>query len=153
MPWLPQSLEWEAVGLQSEGLSPEESFRALTDRYRRQSQGGDKKSYALRDTVQRLQTFAGQKNKNLIWRDRNIPPGLVEFIIAALDAAKITDYPDFGENPSNFRRLMIKPAKAAEAKACINPLQEFQALQEPVTAKSCPSEETELERRLSKVFL
>jgi hypothetical protein len=154
MSWLPQSLEWEAVRLQSEGLSPEESFRTLRDRYERQSRGGGNESDALRNAVQRLQTFAGQKNKNLIWRNRNIPPDLIPFIIAALEAAEITHYPDFfGGNPSKFRRLMIKPVKATKAKARINSFEEFQALEEFVTAKSWPSEKTELERRLSKVFL
>ena len=119
-PRMPQALELEAVRLQSPGFSSEKFLNAckdLKDRYKRQSRAGRKKSYALRQTIHRLQTFAAEKNEKLVWDNRNIPIKLIQFVIAFLDAAGIRRYPSFENNPSRFRRLLLRPAPKRKARS------------------------------------
>jgi len=104
---LPTALEQEAGRLQLKGSDPVQSFIELDKRYRRLSRAGNKQSIALIQTVRRLQGFASNLDDKLTWRSRNIPPKLISFIIAALNAASI-NHPDFEDNPSKFRLLMIK---------------------------------------------
>jgi hypothetical protein len=132
--WLAQSLEQEVHRLQSEGLSAEESFRALRDRYRRESRVGHHASHALRDTIHRLQAFASGIDKRLKWRDRRSPPKLIPFIIAVLTAAKIK-HSGFVNNPSKLRRMMIKPPPGptvrAEKPSCAAPTHTETELEQP----------------------
>jgi hypothetical protein len=106
-PWLPAALEYEAARLQLNGTDPVQSFIELDKRYRQQSRGGNEQSFALIQTVHRLQGFASKVDEKLTWRSRNIPPKLISFVIAVLNAASIK-HPNFEDNPSKFRLLMIK---------------------------------------------
>jgi hypothetical protein len=107
-PWLAPSLEYEAARLQSQGLDPYQSYVELENKYRRQSRGGRCESFALMQTIHRLQDFASNLDDKLTWRIRRIPPKLIPFLIAFLEKAGI-DHPNFVTNPSKFRKLMLKP--------------------------------------------
>jgi hypothetical protein len=122
-------------------MSPDESFVILRDRNKSASGPGRDASYALVHTVHKLLALASHYAPDLTWTGRNIPPELITFLIATLDAAGIK-HPDFAENPSKFRQLMIKPPSKAERSRKLS------------TQPAGESElETELERRLSKTPL
>jgi hypothetical protein len=138
---LPQSLEQEAARLQAKGLSPEASFSALRDSYKRKSRTGRHESTALKHTVHRLQAFACEIDPALAWTDRRrIPPKLIPFITSVLEEAKIR-YPSFINNPAKFRRLMQRPARSATCKA------------HHLSGVDVTPAETEREDRLAKMFL
>ena len=48
---------------------------------------GRPKSWALRNTVQRLQVLAGQWNEGMVWKDGFVPSRLIDFLVRALHAA------------------------------------------------------------------
>jgi hypothetical protein len=117
-----QSLEHEVARLQlSTGRPLADCCRALEDHYRSKSKLGRNKTYALRNTIHRLQAFASAVDKELTWMDRrdtsspkrrakamgrNIPVDLIRFLTAVLDAAGIK-HPSYGGSPAKVRRLMI----------------------------------------------
>jgi hypothetical protein len=136
-PRLPQALEQEAARLQAAGALPDESFVVLRDRYKSASGPGRGASRALVHTVRRLQALASYYAPDLTWTRRDIPPELITFLVATLDAVEI-NHPDFGVNPSKFRRLMLKPPRK----------------QQGSRNRSAPRPpETELERQLLKTPL
>jgi hypothetical protein len=137
VPSLPQALEQEAWRLQALGLSRDESFGKLRDFHKQHSRAGRKASDALSFTVHALQAFAA--SKGLIWTEGRAPPKLIKFIAAVLRSAKIKDCKrELIENRSRFLDLLLKPTKS-------QPMRSAPA--------SMDRPETDLERRLSKVFL
>jgi hypothetical protein len=128
--WLPQSLEQEVMRLQlSTGGSFEDCCRELAKQYRSRSVVGRNETNALRNTVHALQAFVSGINDEIdekfTWKDRrknsdhtgrrrspttgrNIPPRLIPFLVAVLDAAGIK-HPSTETSLSKFRRLMAGP--------------------------------------------
>jgi hypothetical protein len=105
-PRLPPALEQEVEGQRA---PRREALIKLRDKYRR-PKAGAVASHALIHFVCRLQSMACQYAPRLAWSGRNIPGDLIRFIVEVLEATGIR-YPDiYGENPSKFRSLMIKPA-------------------------------------------
>jgi hypothetical protein len=106
---LPQALEQE-VHRSKATNSLEQRVATLREKYEKAASGhGRIRSYALTHLVQRLQLLASEHRQCLTWRGRNIPPELIGFIRATLDAAEIraAGY----DNPSKLRKHMIKPPK------------------------------------------
>ena len=109
LPWIAPALEQEAARLQqAKDLTVTESFNALKVRHARASGPGRIASDALICVVQRLQVLASEYAPKLTWTGRNVPPELKSFILEVLDAAGIK-YPRSEENPTRFRRLLIRP--------------------------------------------
>jgi hypothetical protein len=111
--------------LLSNGHSLADCCRELRDHYRSKSKLGRNKTFALRNTIHRLQAFVSAIDKKLTWMDpdtrketglkrrakatgRNIPGDLIRFLTAVLDVAEI-EHPSYENSPSKFRRLMIGP--------------------------------------------
>jgi hypothetical protein len=120
---LPPALADELMRRQqlSNGHSLADCCRELRDHYRSESKPGRNKTYALRNTVHRLQAFASSIDKELNWMSRrqasgpkrrakatgrNVPGDLIRFVISVLDAAGI-EHPSSEGSPSKFRRLMV----------------------------------------------
>jgi hypothetical protein len=138
VPSLPQALEQEAWRLQALGLSRDESFAKLRNFHKQHSRSGRKASDALSFTVHALQEFAA--SNGLTWTKGSAPPKLIKFIAAVLRSANIKKCGrELIENRSRFLDLLLKPTK--------KPAKKSSAL------GSVDSPETDLERRLSKVFL
>jgi hypothetical protein len=134
--WLPQSLEQEVMRLQlSTGSSFEDCCRELMKQYRSRSTPGRNETNALRNTIHALQAFASDIDSKFAWMDRrknsghmqrrrstttgrNIPPALIQFLVAVLDAACIK-HPDTADSPSKFRRLMARPPECKPIPAAI----------------------------------
>jgi hypothetical protein len=146
--WLAPSLEQEVMRLQlSTGRSWQRCCLELQRQYRHQSRLGPKTSDTLRYTIHRLQTFASGIDKKLTWRGGKIPPKLLSFLIAVLEAAGIK-HPDFDNNASKFRRLLCKPAPGSVAAIGLG-------MWLPRTGPPAvpTSVEIELERQASKLYL
>jgi hypothetical protein len=126
--WLPQSLEQEVKRLQLfTGRSFEDCCRELMKQYRSRSTPGHNETNALRNTIHALQAFVSDIDDKFAWMDRrkssghtrrrrstttgrNIPPALIPFLVAVLDAAKI-EHPSTEGSLSKFRRLMAGPRR------------------------------------------
>jgi len=148
-PWLPQSLEQEAVRAleaceREEGRELDhipqsrDDFAPLREQMKQMARRGSYKSGALQSTIHALQACAAQYNKKLIWdENRRAPPKrLVKFLVQVLRAANIK-HPDPGQNYSKFVSLMLRPRKPTKRQV------ERPTEQPP----------SEIERRLAKVFL
>jgi hypothetical protein len=143
LPWLPQSLEQEAVRELGHIPTSRNDFALLRKRTMRSVRRGRHKSWALRSTIHAIQACAATWNKKLIWdKNRRAPPErLLEFLVEVLRAARI-NHPNPETNRSKFIALMHRPKKQCPAGASGT---EKQAER--------PPEPSELERRLAKVFL
>jgi hypothetical protein len=137
-PWLPQSLEQEAVRELGHIPCSRADFALLRKQMMRGARPGLYESWALRNTIHALQACAAQYKKKLIWdENRRAPPKpLVKFLVQVLRAANIK-HPDPGQNYSKFVSLMLRPRKPTERQV------ERPTEQPP----------SEIERRLAKVFL
>jgi hypothetical protein len=142
LPWLPQSLEQEAVRELGHIPSSRKDFASLQGRKMRVARRGRYKSWALRNTVHALQACAATWNKKVFWSAGRAPPNrLLKFLVEVLSAAKIT-HPSPEMNRSKFIALMLRPKKQSSAGPSETERQ----------AENAP-EPSEVERRLAKVFL
>jgi hypothetical protein len=132
---LPQALEQEICRMQRQGDSIEQSVATLQEKYRKASHRGRIKSHALTRLIHRLQGLASEYRPCLTWRSRNVPPDLIRFIRATLAVAGIRHAG--GNNPSKFRKHMVKPAKTTKSPAKAPELEI----------------ESPLEQRLAKLYL
>jgi hypothetical protein len=144
-PWLPQSLEQEAIrilesleqealeqealeqeALEQEALEQEavrripssrDDFTLLQQEMKRRARRGGHESWALRNTIHALQACAATWNKNLIWdKNRRAPPKrLLNFLVQVLRAAKIK-HPNPETSYAKFVSLMLRPRKPTERK-------------------------------------
>jgi len=138
-PFLPQSLEQEAVRALGRIPQSRGDFALLRRKMMRMTRRGRYKSWALRNTIHALQACAATWSKNkLIWDESRRAPSkrLLKFIVQALGAANI-QHPDPEENYSKFVSLMLRPRKPTERQVERPPEQPL----------------SEAERRLAKVFL
>jgi hypothetical protein len=120
---LPPALAHELMRRQqlSNGHPLADCCREIRDHYRSKSKLGRNKTYALRNTIHRLQAFVSAIDKELTWMNRreasspkrrakatgrNVPGDLIRFVISVLDAAEIK-HPSNEGSPSKFRRLMV----------------------------------------------
>jgi hypothetical protein len=141
LPWLPQSLEQEAVRELGHMPGSRKDFALLQKRKMRAARRGGYKSWALRNTVHALQRCAAAWNKNLIWTDGRAPPKrLLKFLVEVLRAAKI-NHPNPKTNSSKFIALMLAPKNGA-------PLEQAEPKQ-----VEYPPEPSEVKRRLAKMYL
>jgi hypothetical protein len=140
LPWLPQSLEQEAVRELGHIPSSRKDFALLQGRKMRVARRGRYKSWALRNTFHALQACAAAWNKRLFWSSGRAPPKrLIRFLVEVLRAARIK-HPNPETNWSKFIALMLRPKKQSSAGPSGTERQ----------AENAPSE---AERRLAKVFL
>jgi hypothetical protein len=135
-PWLPQSLEQEAVRALGRIPQSRDDFALLRKQMMQQIRKGGYKSWALRNTIHALQACAATWNKKLIWdKNRRAPPKqLLKFLVQVLRAAKIK-HPNPKENYSKFVALMLRPPPERQIE------------------RSTVYSPSEAERRLAKVFL
>jgi hypothetical protein len=113
-PYLPQALEQEAARLSvSGGISLNDAFVELNKMYRSKSKPGGEVSYALKQTVQRLQGVASNVSDEFSWRGRTVPKKLIIFIETALISGGMA-YPSYQHNPSKFRKLLRKIGRRPE---------------------------------------
>jgi hypothetical protein len=135
LPWLPLSLEQEAVRELGHIPTSRNDFALLRKQTMRPEPRGRVKSWALRATVHALQACAASWNSKLIWNDGRVPPErLIKFLAEALRAAGIR-HPNPKTNRSKFIALMGRPKKQCP------------------DGGNGPPEPSELERRLAKMFL
>jgi hypothetical protein len=140
LPWLPQSLEQEAVRELGHIPSSRKDFALLQGRKMRVARRGRYKSWALRNTIHALQACAAAWNKNFIWSAGRVPPKrLREFLVEVLRAAGIK-HPNPETNWSKFIALTLRPQKRPLATASI-------------TEKQVGKEPSDIEQRLAKVYL
>jgi hypothetical protein len=157
-PWLPQSLEQEAIrilesleqealeqeALEQEALEQEavrripssrDDFTLLQQEMQRRARRGGYESWALRNTIHAFQVCATCWNKNLIWdKNRRAPPKpLLKFLVQVLRAAGI-QHPNPETSYSKFVSLMLRPSK-------------------PTIERPPKLRPSKVERRLAKVFL
>jgi hypothetical protein len=137
-PWLPQSLEQEAVRALGRIPQSRDDFALLRKQMMRQARRGGYKSWALRNTIHALQACAATWSKKLIWDRRAPPKPLVKFLVQVLRAANIK-HPDPETSYSRFVALMLRPRRPAK--------------QQTVQSTEQPPEPSEAERRLAKVYL
>jgi hypothetical protein len=139
-PFLPQSLEQEAVRELGRIPCSRGDFAVLQKKMMRMARRGGYKSWALRNTIHALQACAASWNKKLVWdENRRAPPKqLLKFLVQVLRAAGI-QHPGPEENYSKFVSLMLRPRKPTK--------------QQTAQSTEEPPEPSETERRLAKVFL
>jgi hypothetical protein len=113
-PWLPRSLEHEAVRALGRIPQSRDDFALLRKQMMRQARRGGYKSWALRNTIHALQACATTRNKKLIWDEGcHAPPKLLRFLVQVLRAAKI-QHPNPETRYSKFVALMLRPKKQTE---------------------------------------
>jgi hypothetical protein len=139
-PWLPQSLEQEAVRALGRIPQSRNDFALLRKQMMQQVRRGGYKSWALRNTIHELQACAASWNKKLVWdKNHRAPPKqLLKFLLQVLRAAGI-QHPNPETSYSKFVSLMLRPRKPTARQIKQPPEQ----LPEP----------SEAERRLAKVYL
>jgi hypothetical protein len=101
---IPQMLEQEVYRLRGDPI--EQNVAMLQEKYKKASRRGRVKSLALARLIHRLQALASEHRRDLIWLGRNIPPDLIRFVRATLEAAGIRHAGH--DNPSKLRKHMIK---------------------------------------------
>jgi hypothetical protein len=111
-PFLPQSLQQEAVRALGRIPCSCDDYALLQKKMMRMARRGRYKSWALRNTIHALQACAAAWNEKLIWDEngRSPPKPLLKFLVQVLRAAKIKR-PDPDENYSKFVALMLRPRK------------------------------------------
>jgi hypothetical protein len=137
-PWLPQSLEQEAVRELGHIPCSRDDFAPLRKQIMQLARRGGYKSWALRNTIHALQACAATWNPKLIWdKNRRAPPKrLLKFLVQVLRAAKI-NHPNPDESYSRFAALMLRPRKPTKQQ----------------TKQSTEQPPSKAERRLAKVYL
>lgn len=141
LPWLPQSLEQEAVRELGHIPNSLKDFALLQARKMRAARRGRYKSWTLRNTIHALQACAAAWNKNFIWSAGRVPPKrLLKFLVEVLRAAGIK-HPNPETNWSKFIALMLRPQKRYSAGA------------NGAKKTENPPEPSEVERRLAKMYL
>jgi hypothetical protein len=105
---LPMALEQELLQRQLDtGLPLPDCCQWLEAWYDSRSRPGHNATWALRNTIHRLQALATGVRKDLAWQGKNIPTDLIGFLIAVLETAGI-EYPSHEDSPSRFRKFLIR---------------------------------------------
>ena len=174
LPWLPQSLEQEAVRELRKSLEQEavrelgksleqeavrelgyipntrQDFARPRKRMTQLARRGKYKSWALRNTMHALQVCAAGWNDNLTWREGKAPPQrLIRFLTRVLSAAEI-NYPNPETNYSKFTALMLRPKKETGEQPSEKPPDPWRPLKDARDAASAYAETPEGKTRLER---